>query len=645
MTPYELEERADGSVSERKSYVPVVASVSSALMFGAVAFWSVSISGGGSLAGGSPLVTVDTVAPNAPIINLVTPVVDSVTLQVTLTAFSGSQGDAHDSTRILVDSVGDDFTAPLVDSVSGAQTVDTVSYGFAAGDTVDIVALYRGAVGGWSDTSAVVQHVVNFSPGKITTLSVVGQADDSLKLQWVTVHNGKGLKAHHQSRYKNITGDTASFAWGGSQESTSAAFDSLGTNIGDTVSLWITGLTSGDTYEFGVITYRDDEGDGDPFTGQGFVYGAVPATGSGTTTGTTTSSPSQDTTDTPTLSLSATSDTSNIQMNGSGFVGGSQTHDSTRWRLDNNSDMSSPFHDVTSSGDLTSHTVTDNNNLTAGNTYYGTVQYFGSSDASAVSTIKSVVNTAPGAGPCGGPNEPPNMELLRVWNGTELVPSPWIEFNTSSPVKHSRVAEGGLLSGNSHFYRKSYPDGLVSGGGTESLGTGTPRFPASDSIFYTRFWQRPSANWRGHTAANKQMYFGVELFYSLNGGGSGTLYPEFHLQDPSPCCSGGTHVFNRNVGTDNQAKVERGVWTEIEIIIRENDQGVNNGWLKIFVNGVLVLHHSTETGDTHATWSLYEFFDDGRLRSYSTDAIWGGAGETLDRDQELDFDRFCTSGG
>lgn len=620
---------------------------------GTVAFWGIGM--GGGLAGGPPSLPSEAAGPpNAPIINSVTAAGDSVTFRVSMSDFSGSQADTQDSTRVMVDTAGGDFTNPLVDSLSGPQTADTISHGFADGATYDFVALYKGASGGWSDTSSVTQKTVTFSPGQINDLSVIAATDSSLTFGWSTVHNGLGDVAFHNWRCKNITGDTASFSWGGTQEFNDQFFDSIGSSVDESVSREVTGLISGDKYECGILAYR-----GEPNVDA--VYGPIP-TSETRAVGTVQAGGGGDPVapSTPSVSLSATSDTNSIQMTGSGFDGENQTHDSTQYRLSDSDDMSSPFYDETVSSGLTSHLATDNANLDAGATVYGDMRYFASSTGwTDRSSIESVVNSAPSSGEF---KEPNGFFQLREWTGTSLLSTGWTEFGTNQAHKHSKVDTAGLPSGNAALYRHTYPSGTSSDGvGTENLNSlqASPGwFPNGTDELYVRFWLRISANWVGHTTGtNKILYFGSdsegamgtanEMYMTMFGTGSSDLTLRLagqknDIQRQSFAYDGarvgGTNQGGNGVSPSKaDATITRGVWHLIEMhFIANSADGVADGEVHGWVDGTKIWQYT----------SGYELLYNPRILGLKWDAIYGGLdpGGTLSVTQTQDKDDIYISG-
>jgi hypothetical protein len=598
-----------------------------------VAFFGYGGAFGGVLAGGPPSAPAEAVGPpNAPNINLVTPVVDSVTFRVVMDAFSGSQDDTHDSTRIMVDSAGKDFTSPLVDSVVGPVTTDTIRHAFQDGAVYDFVALYRGATGGWSDTSSISQVTVEFTPAQITTLSVVAQTDSSLTIQWVTVHDGTGSKANHSRRYKNVTGDTASFSWGGTQESASEVFDSLGTNIGDTASAEVFGLLAGNAYEFGIKAYR-----GEPNVSA--TYGPTSNIASGTTVG----NPPVDTTNTPSITGRTVSDSSTVSFTGSGFAGGSQTHDSTKWEVSRYAGTFSTLIDSTSAAAKTSVTIVSNTVFKADTVYAARVTYYGSADPSTVSDTVAFTMTEPGGGG-EHPNEPVDFDVLRTWTGTSLVPSGWGEADTG-PAKHSKVDTVGLPSGNSALYRHTYPAGMTrNGAGTEFLFSESGGWFTNSDRLYISMWVRPDPDWVGHpSGTNKIFYISVpkasggldhNFIVKMQGVGSGNLVVAVTVQNIF-WCSGSSEVYI----SDDQ--FPRGEWKFLEFLGTMNTPGNADGSFKVWVGGTLALDVNT---GCHMEFSQHTSND--RFLAMRTDAIYGGtAAGTLAATQVLDLDDIYISGG
>lgn len=626
MSPHEIERRADGSVMER-SYL------SAPLVLGSTAIGTIAVlacsfhggligiltSGGGgtTVSGPAPPSVYD--APATPSITVLVPL-DTSTVRVTISAFNGDQDDTQDSLQVQLDTTGGGFSSPLLDSATaGSQSVDTLQDNAVLAESAvyDVRVRYHGTNGGWSAWSSAVAYTNSIDPAQITTLSVIAQSDTSLTLEWVTVHNGQGQVAFHARRYKNVTGDTASFVWWGVQESSTEVFDSLGTSVGDTVSVEVGGLTANNTYAFGITAYR-----GEPNVDA--VYGPLSNVATGTTTGGGGGGAPQ----TPVLTLSATADTSNIQMNGSGFNSPGDTHDSTRWILSASSDLTSAFLDSVTATALTSFLYTSNANLTAGVTYYGGLLYHGVAGGwSDTSAIKSVVNAEPGD----HPNEPSGMTPITDqpedakgslgWtvgldqtsthpNGFKLT----IQTDNTAPESCCNVAQHVISAGDN-------PGG--SGGGVHI----SPNFGGSAyETVYVDYWVKMSSNWWGHPSNTNKINIikgtvnpgGMNHVLSARGSGDNPLKLEFIEQGGAP---GVVQIvrcnqFNELGDTCSSGTIARGSWTRIEwVIYVEGSGGADE--VHGYVNGVERIRRTDMTlGSTTSE----------RIATVSTQMIWGGVG-------------------
>lgn len=143
--------------------VPITA-IGAALVMGAVGIFgggglsavlsSVSGIGGGTAGGG-----FEYGAPNTPTLTAVVPTDTSVL--VNASAFSGSGDDTQDSTTWQLDTLGGDFSAPIVSIVTADSL--TAYRGAGLGASIPLTtdslyqlrARYKGTNGGWSEYSAV----------------------------------------------------------------------------------------------------------------------------------------------------------------------------------------------------------------------------------------------------------------------------------------------------------------------------------------------------------------------------------------------------------------------------------------------------------------------------------------------------------
>lgn len=839
--------------------------------FGALAYWGGMVglvTGGGGVTSviEPPVDPFEYDPPSAPAINALIPL-DTSNVKVNATSFSGDQDDTLDSIQVQLDTAGGGFGTPLIDAktATATQRSDTLTDNANLSETAVYDVRWRdhGTNGGWSAWSATASYTNSLKPGQITDLSVTAASGTGLTFGWSTVHNGLGDVAFHNWRCKNITGDTASWSWGGTQEFEGQFFDSLGTSVGESVSREVVDLLADNKYECGITAYRGEPGvdavygpvptspthtavgttqsvedwtfvgqesgsvaistsdtvtlpgppaendivfivagsDAGPIStngqgvgsGQGYTYvhdgdlsentgqislkvmGSTPDTdviltasatkrlayaiqvwrggdpnnpqdvsavltenlssgypdpgevttitdnalavavgilddideesAVGAPTGYTNllakdsdeaTNPSTDgatvmlaskivtpagtenpgaftssnatsndweaatvvlrresddpvAPSTPTLSLSATSDTSDIQMTGSGFDGQNQQHDSTQWRLDNNSDMSSPFFDATAATNLTSRLVTDNANLDADATYYGDVRYFASSTGwTSRSAIKSVVNSAPSEG---HPNEPSGMTVFRDRPFTTS-PLPATGTERFSLVEWDGHKEEIVTSGYEgtppvsppSVIALEYTQGQEAGAGSVQQGIDGDSDFIADTLYLQFQIQVPDSAAIHYPAGSKLFYIknakphsgsGDKVFALMRGGGEdmlGTPKLNLQVQDNEEAC-GAFQNYSANVGSGS---IPRGVWVELEFIFIANTPGVCNGEMHAWING----------NKSHAVTGLgFQKAGLGQgFRAINWDAIWGGLGDPVPWTFYIYYDHFYWSG-
>jgi hypothetical protein len=180
----------------------------------------------------------------------------------------------------------------------------------------------------------------------------------------------------------------------------------------------------------------------------------------------------------------------------------------------------------------------------------------------------------------------------------------------------------------SSVIRATYPTGFSGGSSPGHAGT----IHSGARVLYISYWGKLSANFSGHlTGVNKQLYEwanGASPFYfELSGVGSGTLTPEIVLQGTP---TDGVYAPNLVTG----AKVTRGQWFHVEIVLTGNTSGTRNGAVDWWLDGVKV---GSRTGlqFTSATtsWNTFEFRP-----------VWGGVGGIVPSTMTVDWDDLYISG-
>lgn len=248
-------------------------------------------------------------------------------------------------------------------------------------------------------------------------------------------------------------------------------------------------------------------------------------------------------------------------------------------------------------------------------------------------------------------DEPAGFAQVRYWDGTAIPGEGWNLFGQTSLL--SRISEGGLPSGNTHFLRRTYSAGLSDNGvGTEYITPDNPWEMGGGDSIYMRFWLRPSANWHGHEGdfndgVNKVCYWGDSgennsMYFLMHGLSSNALLFQVRRQPPS-VESAYTFAYNGagpahfNLTDPNgvspsasEATIVRAQWNKVVILHTQNSaEGVADGELHAWLNGVKILQYVG-----YAFFGSPIFF-----RGWSNDSIWGGAGSgTLQQTMTLDFD-------
>ena len=624
-----------------------------ALAFGAAGFGAISLVAGlnpidiftGAAGRGPPAPPITTDAPATPAVSIFF-FSDSSTARLASTAFNGDQDDTHATSdwKIGRDTEGAGSCSALTPVVSSLSDADSlVSLTLVSNDSLKLDTTYVGcvlheaAVGGDSEWSAMVSVLNNPKPAKVTTLSIVAATDSSITAELVAGHNGHGEVAFVELRYKNTTGDSATFVYWGDDESSSVIFDSTtATAIGDTVQYVIPTsgtLTASNQYEVGATFYRG-------FPNIDRVVGPLPSHGDNTATGTTTGDgpPPGPDPQTPTLSTFSSVGLDSIQMGGSGFAG-TGPHDSTRWIVSANANLSSPILDEWVSSPLVSRLYI-NAALVNGGTYYGGIAYAGAEGISSTSAVRGPITnqSTPPPGECAGPNEPAGFTQVtcrdfQSWGPAGSAPAGengWWEFEDGYGAG-TGIVEIDTPSGDSSALESVFISGTP--GGARSLTTGYTYDPPTESI-YMAFYFKVSSNFYNHQVWQKIGFLLTELPGVQNAGepiifgvsgsnlsSTGQLWFRGAQQ--------GTGVspfwFEANVAS---ADFERDTWIRVEMhVIAE--QGEGDGVWKMWVNSNLTSCYDDVSWNDNATgWRTGKF-----------DNTWGGLTQTLPAEQSVFFDQ------
>ena len=239
-------------------------------------------------------------------------------------------------------------------------------------------------------------------------------------------------------------------------------------------------------------------------------------------------------------------------------------------------------------------------------------------------TASVTVTDPPPPPPPGSGNEPSGMSLLidRPFNSlTEdaswLTSGLSIAQDASAPKSPSGVIRG------------TYPTGFVGGSGP-----GYAEKPHNGSrVLYISYWAKLSSNWWGHlTGVNKQFYEWADgkpmFFLDAHGVGTGGLTPEVTLQGTLSDA-----VYSPNLVPS--ARIPRGQWYHIEILLTGNTSGSTNGAVDWWLDGVHVGSITSGVRYTSGTTSWNEF---------AFRPVWGGLTDVVPATMTLDLDQLYVSG-
>jgi uncharacterized protein YjdB len=178
--------------------------------------------------------------------------------------------------------------------------------------------------------------------------------------------------------------------------------------------------------------------------------------------------------------------------------------------------------------------------------------------------------------------------------------------------------------------RATYPAGYTSSGN----GPGGADFQlARPRTLYISFYAKASSNWYGHDSyTNKQFYAHANgepvMFFSAHSRYNGAITPVIQLQSTA------SHDdFDLMPNLVPTARIIRGQWYRIEVVLVGNTAGTRDGSVDWWLNGVHVGSYSVQWLAAAARWDLFH---------YTT--IWGGVGgPNVPATQTMDWDHVYLS--
>jgi len=247
------------------------------------------------------------------------------------------------------------------------------------------------------------------------------------------------------------------------------------------------------------------------------------------------------------------------------------------------------------------------------------------------------------------PHEPAGMTPVGENPFDVLAPAGWTEYNNNSNSHpngfHMTIEQDATAPRSpSNVYSRNLPSGISGGGGNAIVRTSS----FSKNEVYVHYWIKLSTNWHGHSSGVNKVGFigsvdgpGTPLVHMASGSNDNPLRFRFGQQ----AASGVTPQYrnynyddadNEVSPTSEQAEIVRGEWTEIEFHLVGNDPGATNAEIHAWVDQVKTLQftgHQILGTNANGNYKWFDFYP-----------IWGGTGDTLPVDQEMQIDHAYVSG-
>jgi hypothetical protein len=178
-----------------------------------------------------------------------------------------------------------------------------------------------------------------------------------------------------------------------------------------------------------------------------------------------------------------------------------------------------------------------------------------------------------------------------------------IAQDASDPASPSNVLE--------RVYTTDMPDGYQPGSNSYALG--------GRREAYVGFYWKTSENWQRHSLGMKVAMFLIQ--------GGGNMFLNWTTRDNglmlSPQGWNGGVSFQANVNRAASAGPAPGVWQKVEIYVRYNDAGQQNGVIRWWIDGVLAGDHTNVV------------FPSGGLADFHFAGTWGGGGSSPVHQQSI----------
>jgi hypothetical protein len=206
----------------------------------------------------------------------------------------------------------------------------------------------------------------------------------------------------------------------------------------------------------------------------------------------------------------------------------------------------------------------------------------------------------------------------------------WEDYNRPTIVQDLTAPKS-----PSNIWRATYPTGFVAGSSPAAAWLTGFRY----RTVYLSWWARHSLNWYGQDAGvNKQLYVWANntpsIVFNSQGRFTNPLIPQVETQDLVAGGNGASEQeFNPNLVPT--ARIVRGVWFHIELILVGNTSGTADGSIDWYQDGVHIGHvGGIQFTSGAALWTMMNLAP-----------VWGGVGgPNVPATQYFDVDHFYMSG-
>lgn len=244
-------------------------------------------------------------------------------------------------------------------------------------------------------------------------------------------------------------------------------------------------------------------------------------------------------------------------------------------------------------------------------------------------------------------NEPTGFSLLAEKAMNCIKPtaceSNWY-YAEDTPGSSVLIADAAAPRSPGNVIQQNFTSALPGGSSPAIIGTGL----GNKGVVYVSIWMKMSDNYVGHpTGVNKSIHFWTSngrniVVFIIRGVGTGPLQASFNLQNlaaPYPFFDGTRTVSSTEVNLDanlNPCPVARGTWNRYEMLVKNNSNGVADGRIEYWMNGV-------KCGD----YQNLQFVAAGQNNLWEEimwSPTWGGIGGTITDPFYIQMDHIYVSG-